>query len=605
MFVATSSVETRESMPAHVAIVDDDEHAVAKLAESLQKDGYIVQCISSQHVLIQQVRSDWIDVLILNVDARGKHRHELLPMIKRVNRLLPIIVTSSDDSIELATRIREQGVFYFSLKPVDITEIKLALQNALNRRYTGQREHEHHEKVGGVLDEGDCGLTLAAASDMLNVSKVTLSTCARRGELPAKKIGRRWYFSRNQLLEWFKLHAAHHRVDFGTLILETMDEGVAILDRSLKIQSCNTSYLTSHDISRENVIGEYCYRVSRRSLKPCDESICPVRQCYKKKRPVKCMHVNFDSDGNEHYCDVIALPVMSKHGRITQVLEIVRDNTEMYNTTKHLNWMMGFFVHECKGTLGTAMMGISALTSARFARAIGIQKRSEMLLSALSSLKLLYDMIRNYIISYKHEQGTLVCQTKRCHVEKDIIAPTVREYSAILSHKQLTVKTAVHGKRTIHCDPELVRIALSNLINNAIKYGTAHTQIQCVYRTSDSASELSVFNEGVGIDEDKLEDIFKKYVRYSMVGMSGTGLGLHVVRIIAEQHRGSVRAESGYIADNTSVLPHRPDVRPGADTAERVRPRRFARFVFVIPSGTYRRRREVHHEQQKENFARR
>ncbi len=587
-------------MPANVAIMDDDQPSVARIMKSLQRDGYVVERINNPEKLMQEVNSDRIDVLILNVEATGRHRRELLPMIKRANRLLPIIVTSSDDSIELATRVREQGVFYFSLKPIDIAEIKLALKNALNRRYT-----RHREKVNKVPCKDDSILTLAAASAMLNVSKATVSMYARRGELPAKKIGRMWYFSRSQLLEWFKLHATQHQIDFGTLILETMDEGVAILDRSLKIQSCNTSYLTSHDVSRENVIGEYCYRVSRRSLKPCDESICPVRQCYKKKQPVKCMHVNFDSDGNEHYCDVIALPVKNKRGRITQVLEIVRDNTEMYNTTKHLNWMMGFFVHECKGTLGTAMMGISALTNARFARTIGVQKRNEMLLSALSSLKLLYDMIRNYIISYKGEQGTLVCQTKQCHVEKDIIDATVREFHAILKHKHMTVKTTIQGKKTMDCDPDLIRIALSNLINNAIKYGTSNTEIQCVYRTSNGMCELSVFNEGIGIDQDKLEDIFEKYVRFSTVGMSGTGLGLHVVRIIAEQHKGSVRAESGYVIDNTPVVSHRSDMRPGAEKAGNKRPKRFARFVFVVPSGTHRRRKEVHHEQQEENFARR
>lgn len=582
-------------MSANVAIMDNDQQAVARIMKSLQRDGYFVEHIKNSEKLMQEVNSDRIDVLILNVETTGRHRHELLPVIKRANRLLPIIVTSSDDSIELATRVREQGVFYFSLKPVDIVEIKLALKNALNRRYTRQRQPAHREKVKKPLRD-DSILTLAAASDMLNVSKATVRMYARRGELPAKKIGRMWYFSRSQFLEWFKLHAAQHQIDFGTLILETMDEGIAILDRSLKIQSCNTSYLTSHDVSRENVIGEYCYRVSRRSLKPCDESICPVRQCYKKKQPVKCMHVNFDSDGNEHYCDVIALPVRNKRGRITQVLEIVRDNTEMYNTMKYLNWMMGFFVHECKGTLGTAMMGISALTNARFARTIGVQKRNELLLSALSSLKLLYDMIRNYIISYKGEQGTLVCQTKQCHVEKDIIDATVREYNAILQHKHMTVKTTVQGKKTMDCDPDLIKIALSNLINNAIKYGTSNTEIQCVYRVSNGMWELSVFNEGIGIDQDKLEDIFEKYVRFSTVGMSGTGLGLHVVRIIAEQHKGSVQAESGYVTDNIPVDAHRSDMRPDVKKAGNKRPKRFARFVLTVPSGTHRRRREVHHE---------
>ncbi|MBC7189246.1 hypothetical protein H5U35_03400 [Candidatus Aerophobetes bacterium] len=42
-----------------------------------------------------------------------------------------IIVTSSDNSVELARKIRAEGVFFYALKPLDIEEIKLAVSDAL------------------------------------------------------------------------------------------------------------------------------------------------------------------------------------------------------------------------------------------------------------------------------------------------------------------------------------------------------------------------------------------------------------------------------------------------------------------------------------------
>ncbi len=573
---------------AHVGIIDDHE-TVKRIMLSLKKEGYKVEHLEHMSRVIERVKNEQVDVLILAVDTWGAKAYELISAIKKNNRFFPIIVTSADDSLEVEAKVREHGIFFYALKPLDMKEIKLVLKNALKRKFTQTIEPLLvHEKKVAQRDFEDEILDLARASKVLKLSKQTVSKLAKKGELPASRIGYRWYFIRNQLLEWLRVTAAGNQRNYGTLILETMDEGVAIVDRRLRIVSCNSAYLQALDVPRERIIGEYCYRVSHRSIVPCDESTCPVRQAFKTKKPVKFMHVNYDNDGNEHYCDVIALPIKDRQDKILQVVEVIRDNTEIYNLNKHLNWIMDFFVHEFKKTLGPVVMNISALVDGDLSITIDASKRDEMLLSSLCCLKLLHDMIRNYIISYKGENDKLKCRREIIDVYEHLFKPIIDEFRPILYKKGMTIKTEIKGNRTIYCDLDLIKIAFSNLINNAAKYGSTRTKIECVAVITNKMFALSVFNEGIGVEQNRLSTIFERFIRFDKVGMSGTGLGLHVVKMIAELHKGTVKAESGFLINDKPLTYEEfyMNEKKYDTMKQKVKGlKKFARFILRIPSG--------------------
>ncbi|UCG91202.1 MAG: response regulator [candidate division WOR-3 bacterium] len=571
---------------ARIVIMDNDEKTLKQLIKSLSKEGYKTETLAQTSKVFEKIKNEQIDILILAVDAWGTKGYELIPMIKKMNRFLPIIATSADDSIEMATRVREEGVFFYALKPLDMKEIKLALKNAFKKSITRYYEPVTIQKKKVVhKDFEDEILDLNEASKILDVGKQTLRKLAKKGELPATRIGQKWYFIRNQLLEWLRVTAAGNQKNYGTLILETMDEGVAVVDKRLKIISCNSAYLQALDVPRDKIIGEYCYRVSHRSMVPCDESTCPVRQAFKTRRPVKFMHVNYDSDGREHYCDVIALPIKDKQGNVFQVLEVIRDSTEIYNLNEHLNWITSFFVHESRKTLGPIMMNISALVDSKLSETISVGKRNEMLLSSLCSLKLLYDMIRNYIISYKGENRTIQCLKKRLDIKNAVLLPVLEEVKPLFYKKNMDVETRISGDNVIYCDCDLMKIAFSNILNNASKYGTEGTTIQCVLTVSDKECELSILNEGIGVPRNKLDDIFDRFARFDKLEISGTGLGLHVVKMIAEMHNGIIRAESGFLIQNQPVTYNEFDSNEDLYTMKEENLKKFARFILTIPSG--------------------
>jgi signal transduction histidine kinase len=104
--------------------------------------------------------------------------------------------------------------------------------------------------------------------------------------------------------------------------------------------------------------------------------------------------------------------------------------------------------------------------------------------------------------------------------------------------------------RTLHADRDAVDRILKNLISNAVKYSPGGGRVIVATRPSDDRLgmvELSVEDDGVGIPANQLARIFDKYVRVpdrQTAAVRGLGLGLALVRALAEAHGGSVEVES-------------------------------------------------------------
>ncbi|HMK24077.1 MAG TPA: HAMP domain-containing sensor histidine kinase, partial [Terriglobales bacterium] len=96
-------------------------------------------------------------------------------------------------------------------------------------------------------------------------------------------------------------------------------------------------------------------------------------------------------------------------------------------------------------------------------------------------------------------------------------------------------------------NPDELRTAVSNLIDNAIKYSVGNIDVAVRLETWDRNLVLQVRDQGVGIPEKELKLIFKRFYRVSnrsLAHVKGTGLGLFIVRSIARKHGGKVYAQS-------------------------------------------------------------
>jgi two-component system, OmpR family, sensor histidine kinase SenX3 len=106
-------------------------------------------------------------------------------------------------------------------------------------------------------------------------------------------------------------------------------------------------------------------------------------------------------------------------------------------------------------------------------------------------------------------------------------------------------------------DPEELRTAVSNLLDNAVKYSPDGVHISVELDAPDEERlVLRVRDRGVGIPQEELKRIFKRFYRVtqrSLAQVKGTGLGLFIVRSIARKHGGRVFAQSEGAGKGTTV----------------------------------------------------
>jgi len=125
-----------------------------------------------------------------------------------------------------------------------------------------------------------------------------------------------------------------------------------------------------------------------------------------------------------------------------------------------------------------------------------------------------------------------------------------------------------HGKGSeifVHADPEELGTAISNLLDNAIKYSSGQVDVSLRIELPDEKHVvLRVRDRGVGIPADQLKRIFKRFYRVpsrTTRQVKGTGLGLFIVRAIARTHGGRVFAESDGVGRGTTVTLELPRSR--------------------------------------------
>jgi signal transduction histidine kinase len=134
------------------------------------------------------------------------------------------------------------------------------------------------------------------------------------------------------------------------------------------------------------------------------------------------------------------------------------------------------------------------------------------------------------------------------------VAELARETAglAVLRHHlpadAIAVEVHHTGALLVHGDPEDLRTALSNLLDNAVKYSGDQVQVMVSVAAPTPISVwMRVRDRGIGIPHKQLKRIFRRFYRGPSRGLrqiAGTGLGLFIVKSIARAHGGRVFVQS-------------------------------------------------------------
>ena len=217
-----------------------------------------------------------------------------------------------------------------------------------------------------------------------------------------------------------------------------------------------------------------------------------------------------------------------------------------------------FVTHEMRSPL-TAIQGSSELMG-RYK--LPEDKSRQLAQMIHSESKRLARMIQTFLDVERLGEGQMELKREPFQAA-DLVRVCLERVRPLAERKQIAVAPADLADASLVGDRELMEYAVYNLLNNAVKYSPAGAAVQVFSRLENGRYRLSVQDEGIGMDEKELANIFKKFYRTKKAeasGEAGTGIGLSIVDQIVAHHGGCVEVTSRPGAGScfTIVLPAQP-----------------------------------------------
>jgi DNA-binding NtrC family response regulator len=116
-----------------ILIAYQDDLGGKSLSIYLHGLGYKVERAKILSEIIRKVRNGNFPVILLDDEIEGLKACDVVPLLKKINSKLQIILISSEESINIVRLLRGAGIFYQAMKPIDLEEIKSAIECAFEK----------------------------------------------------------------------------------------------------------------------------------------------------------------------------------------------------------------------------------------------------------------------------------------------------------------------------------------------------------------------------------------------------------------------------------------------------------------------------------------
>jgi two-component system sensor histidine kinase KdpD len=127
----------------------------------------------------------------------------------------------------------------------------------------------------------------------------------------------------------------------------------------------------------------------------------------------------------------------------------------------------------------------------------------------------------------------------------DLIRTSLHRMKSLLDGRTLEVKVQ-EDVSLVDADPDMIGLALRQLLNNAVKYSPPETRIEISANQIEDTITIGVRDHGPGIPPDEMESIFERFYRgkQTQESVGGTGMGLSIARDIVRAHDGILSVQN-------------------------------------------------------------
>ncbi len=233
--------------------------------------------------------------------------------------------------------------------------------------------------------------------------------------------------------------------------------------------------------------------------------------------------------------------------RLTLLLDITH-HQHFLEQMQRLIWLcvgLSAFSADIAHELRTPLSNLLTQTQVILSQPRALEDYQEALHSNLEELQHLAQMVGDMLLLAKADNGLLQTRRETLALERELT--TLAEYFTPLA-EEAGVRLQVEGQATLSADRPLLHRALSNLIDNALRFTPRGGELRLSAAQQGAKVRIEVANQGPEIPAAQRERLFDRFYRADPARREGgaehAGLGLAIARSIVQAHGGAIRCES-------------------------------------------------------------
>jgi len=328
---------------------------------------------------------------------------------------------------------------------------------------------------------------------------------------------------------------------FLTSIIQTVREGLLVLDPDFNVLSANYHFLKTFKVTLEETIGKELYALGNNQW-----DIPLLRELLIKILPTNNPVVDFEV---EHDFPHIGKKLMLLNAyRIElegqfkdQILLAIEDITERKEIERRKDDFLSIASHELKTPLTTIKGYMQVLE--RTVPEEASDKYSSTLGKVSKYVSRLNNLITELLDVSKIQTGNI--ELHHAEFQFDRMVAEVMEGMQGSAHNH---KIILHGQTNsiVNADETQIVQVINNLLSNAIKYGPQSAQIDITISSVSEFVKLSVKDYGIGMSAEDTKKVFERFYRGKDIQQHfpGMGIGLYICDQIIKNHGGTLWVES-------------------------------------------------------------
>jgi len=309
-----------------------------------------------------------------------------------------------------------------------------------------------------------------------------------------------------------------------SLILDNIDEIISLHDTDHEVLWANKAYQEATGLSSEEIIGKKCYELWGLDER-CND--CPAEKSLRTGKPEEADMTPETQESwtsKQGYWHVRAAPLMDDED-IIGVIEIAHDIEERKEKERRREFLHSILRHDIKNNLQLAKGYVQLLEN----DLVEENKHTGNIMDVLNQSE---DIVKKVRTLHKIGKEGDIGEIEIGEVLDDILS----DFEAILKAEDIVVDFG-----EIDCEVRsgtLLQPMVRNIIENSIKHSNC-SSICISTEDENDACKLIISDDGKGVPDGLKEKIFQREFKYGDTG--GTGLGLFLVKEIAESYGGSVK----------------------------------------------------------------